>query len=101
MNIITPPLSPIFRAVNAGKSIWNEDQACLRRATLERPESRDRRVRDVRQDFGKPLSSPEHINPVTCLPYVYFALFDGHAGKGAAVAAVNQLHHILHVRTFY
>lgn len=95
------PLSPIFRAVNAGKSIWNEDQACLRRATLERPESRDRRMRDVRQDLGKLISSPEHMNPVTCLPYVYFALFDGHAGKGAAVAAVNQLHHILHVRTFY
>lgn len=56
-------------------------------------------MRDVRLDFGKPLSSPDHMNPVTCLPYIYFALFDGHAGKGAAVAAVNQLHHILHVRT--
>jgi hypothetical protein len=28
-------------------------------------------------------------------------LFDGHAGTGAAVAAANQLHHILHVSTFH
>lgn len=76
--------------VNAGKSLWNEDQACLRRAVLERPE-----CRGIRQDLETP-TSPDHLNPATCLPYVYFGLFDGHAGIGAAVAAANQLHHILH-----
>jgi serine/threonine protein phosphatase PrpC len=68
---------------------------------LERPESRERNVRGVRQDLKKIPSSPERMNPATCLPYIYFALFDGHAGTGAAVAAANQLHHILHVSTFH
>lgn len=35
------------------------------------------------------------------LPYVYFGMFDGHAGTGAALAAANQLHHILHVCLIY
>ncbi|XP_023714753.1 protein phosphatase 1H isoform X2 [Cryptotermes secundus] len=82
--------------INAGKSLRNEDQACLRRAMLERPESRERNMRGIRQDLRKMPSSPECMNPATCLPYIYFALFDGHAGTGAAVAAANQLHHILH-----
>jgi len=34
------------------------------------------------------------------LPYYYFAIFDGHAGSGAAVSAANQLHYILHVSNF-
>ncbi|KDR09707.1 hypothetical protein L798_15637, partial [Zootermopsis nevadensis] len=83
-------------AVNAGKSVWNEDQACLRRVMLERPESRDRSMRGVRRNFETLLSTSEQLNSATCLPYVYFSLFDGHAGVGAAVAAANQLHHILH-----
>lgn len=95
-----PNFYHVCRAVNAGKSLRNEDQACLRRAMLERPESRERNMRGVRQDLKKTASSPERINPATCLPYIYFALFDGHAGTGAAVAAANQLHHILHVSTF-
>lgn len=68
---------------------------------LERPESRDRNMKGVRRNFETLLSTPEQLNPATCLPYVYFALFDGHAGVGAAVAAANQLHHILHVSTLY
>jgi hypothetical protein len=58
-------------------------------------------MRGVRRDFATPPSSPERMNPATCLPYIYFALFDGHAGIGAAVAAANQLHHILHVSTYH
>ena len=66
-----------FRTVNAGKSEWNEDQACVWQNVL---------VRD----------SERHI-PGAGLPYTYFSLFDGHAGHGAAVAAANQLHEIVHV----
>jgi serine/threonine protein phosphatase PrpC len=71
----------ICRAVNAGKSILNEDQACIHRGLLTRPER-----------STEPQRAPS-------LPYVYFGIFDGHAGAGAAVAAANQLHHIIHVRT--
>ncbi|XP_059488514.1 protein phosphatase 1H [Neocloeon triangulifer] len=66
-------------AVNAGKSLLNEDQACVHRGLLTRPE---RNLNDA------------HKTP--SLPYVYFGIFDGHAGAGAAVAAANQLHHIIH-----
>ena len=31
------------------------------------------------------------------LPFTYFAVFDGHAGTGAALMAVNTLHHIVKV----
>ncbi|KAF4525190.1 hypothetical protein B566_EDAN008295 [Ephemera danica] len=58
---------------------WNEDQACIHRGLLTRPE-RNSQVK--RQTLS--------------MPYTYFGLFDGHAGVGAAVAAANQLHHILH-----
>jgi len=32
------------------------------------------------------------------LPYIYFGIFDGHAGFGAALAASHQFEHILHTR---
>nr|CAD7197143.1 unnamed protein product [Timema douglasi] len=69
-------------AVNAGKSELNEDQACVHREVLHRPELRSSR-------------SLESHNAAAYLPYVYFGIFDGHAGIGAAVAASNQLHHII------
>ena len=28
------------------------------------------------------------------IPYVYFGIFDGHAGSGCAVAAANELHQV-------
>ncbi|XP_055371238.1 protein phosphatase 1J [Condylostylus longicornis] len=59
--------------VNSGKSEWNEDQAQF-----------------CRQVLSHPLK--EHPD----LPYIYFGIFDGHAGYGAALAAANQFHHILH-----
>lgn len=71
-----PWLSGYAETVNAGKSEWNEDQACVQQRML---------VRD----------SEKHI-PGAGMPYTYFALFDGHAGYGAAVAAANQLHNIVH-----
>lgn len=59
--------------VNSGKSEWNEDQAAFCRKVLSHP--------------SEPFSE---------LPYTYFGIFDGHAGVGAALAAANQFHHILH-----
>lgn len=67
----------IDRTVNAGKSEWNEDQACVQQRIL---------VRDSERNIDG-----------AGMPYTYFALFDGHAGHGAAVAAANQLHNIVHV----
>ncbi|XP_055713118.1 protein phosphatase 1H isoform X1 [Phlebotomus papatasi] len=59
--------------VNSGKSEWNEDQAAFQRQILSHPSKQ----------------FPD-------LPYTYFGIFDGHAGYGAALAAANQFHHILH-----
>ncbi|XP_076053951.1 protein phosphatase 1H [Oratosquilla oratoria] len=49
-------------------------------------------------EFLTPPSTPDKKDPPETLsiPYYYFAVFDGHAGWGAAVSAANQLHHILH-----
>ncbi|KAK3932594.1 Protein phosphatase 1H [Frankliniella fusca] len=71
-----PWSSGYAETVNAGKSTWNEDQACVQQRIL---------VRD----------SEKHIQGAG-MPYTYFALFDGHAGYGAAVAAANQLHNVVH-----
>ncbi|XP_053678168.1 protein phosphatase 1H [Anopheles nili] len=59
--------------VNSGKSKWNEDQAVFHRQVLSHP------------------SKKYHG-----LPYTYFGIYDGHAGYGAALAASNQFHYILH-----
>lgn len=32
------------------------------------------------------------------VPYVYFGIFDGHAGSGCAVTAANELHQVVHKR---
>uniref|UniRef100_A0A2M4AQB9 Putative serine/threonine phosphatase n=1 Tax=Anopheles triannulatus TaxID=58253 RepID=A0A2M4AQB9_9DIPT len=61
--------------VNSGKSKWNEDQASFHQQRLTHPQ---RKYPD--------------------LPYTYVGIYDGHAGYGAALAAANQFHHILHQR---
>lgn len=40
-------------------------------------------------------TDPNEISP-NVMAYVYFGIFDGHAGVGAALYASNQLHHIIH-----
>lgn len=60
-------------AINAGKSLRNEDQAAVYRGAVRR---------------GAHGDGAE-------LPWVYFALFDGHAGSGVAVAASNVLQRVL------
>ncbi|XP_046405295.1 protein phosphatase 1H [Ischnura elegans] len=80
--------------VNAGKSEKNEDQACCIKGALLRV---DRKTKFSPKYKGAVYpSTPEREGAHAYLPYVYFALFDGHAGYGAAVAAANQLHHIVH-----
>lgn len=58
--------------VNAGKSLYNEDQAVISEGVI-----RGSRPFDFR------------------IPYHYYAVFDGHAGFGAALDASRQLHHIV------
>ncbi|XP_071514535.1 protein phosphatase 1H [Panulirus ornatus] len=52
------------------------------------------------QLFNSPQSQPsipkQPLTSSVSLPYYLFGVFDGHAGWGAAVAAANQLHHIIH-----
>uniref|UniRef100_A0A6Q2XJN6 PPM-type phosphatase domain-containing protein n=1 Tax=Esox lucius TaxID=8010 RepID=A0A6Q2XJN6_ESOLU len=67
--------------INAGKSALNEDQACCE-------------VLVVRKRPGG--SSTPSKTPTTKrqgLVFHYWALFDGHAGSGAAVMASKLLHH--------
>ena len=71
--------TPARRAVNAGKSKRNEDNAHIHVGTLPGPGA------GAGDAAGRSLQ------------YYYFGLFDGHAGHGASTAAANQLHHILHV----
>ena len=91
----------IFRAVNAGKSLRNEDQARIHVGYLEKRLSENGHSAEA-AEFHTPPSTPEKDSiaqrpPRQRIPYVYFALFDGHAGTGAAISAANELHCIIHV----
>ncbi|GAB6029330.1 hypothetical protein CHUAL_005097 [Chamberlinius hualienensis] len=71
--------------INAGKSLRNEDQATVHIGIL----------RKTTNENGEDIPyNPQ--DPFLSLPYVYFGMFDGHAGTGASVAASNTLHHIIH-----
>ena len=87
------------RAVNAGKSLRNEDQGRLHVGYLERESLIENGGEE--ETFNFDIHSLR-VSDVTAnarhrLPYVYFALFDGHAGTGAALSASHELHRILHV----
>ncbi|XP_023797663.1 protein phosphatase 1J isoform X2 [Cyanistes caeruleus] len=79
---------PSGRVINAGKSQHNEDQACCEVVFVEqRPSPRGRlpsREGSGELDGGK-----------KGFYFHYWALFDGHAGSGAAVMASQRLH--LHI----
>ena len=62
--------------INAGKSRQNEDQAC----------AHEGRINVI---VG---------GRMTHIPYTLFAVFDGHAGAGCAVAASNDLWQIIHAK---
>ena len=72
-----------FRAVNAGKSLRNEDQARIHVGYLERKSAENGHKS---KEFHTPPSSPGNDETSKKyrhrIPYVYFALFDGHAGPG-------------------
>lgn len=90
----------MYRAVNAGKSLRNEDQARIHIGYLEKRSSGNVTAADP-PEFHTPPSTPEKESNSQIqrqrIPYFYFALFDGHAGTGAAISAANELHCILHV----
>ena len=65
-------------AINAGKSRYNEDQACIFQGQL-RPKS----------DLG----NNQKAKPIN---YLYVGLFDGHGGPGCAVKASKELQQIVH-----
>ena len=88
-----------YRAVNAGKSLRNEDQARIHVGYLEKRISENGHSETT--EFHTPPSTPnkEFVHhPRQRIPYTYFALFDGHAGSGAAISASYELHCILHVQ---
>ncbi len=90
------------RAVNAGKSLRNEDQARIHVGYLE---NRLENGHTAESEFHTPPSTPEKDSSSKesfrqRIPYFYFALFDGHAGTGAAISASYELHCILHVNWF-
>lgn len=82
-----PWKSGYAETINAGKSVRNEDQAVVHVGLL-------RRMCNEQND----VISNDTEDPCQSLPYVYFAVFDGHAGAGASVAASNTLHHIIQER---
>lgn len=72
--------------INAGKSTWNEDQAaCHLDVALKPPfyylDDDSKHLRECTMENG--------------IPWVYFGMFDGHAGNAVAVAAAQQLHNLI------
>uniref|UniRef100_A0A8C0BR07 Protein phosphatase, Mg2+/Mn2+ dependent 1J n=1 Tax=Buteo japonicus TaxID=224669 RepID=A0A8C0BR07_9AVES len=82
------PLFPHGRVINAGKSQHNEDQACCEVVFVERRPS-------LRGRPPSRESSGELDGGRKGFYFHYWALFDGHAGSGAAVMASKRLH--LHI----
>ena len=62
-----------------GKSVRNEDQAAFHRGVLRTKDA------DSRIQFSEDWE----------IPYIYFGIFDGHAGSGCAVTAANELHQVM------
>lgn len=77
---ILPWYTGYAEAINAGKSVRNEDQAAFHRGVLRTKDA------DSRVQFTGDWE----------IPYVYFGIFDGHAGSGCAVTAANELHQMVH-----
>lgn len=80
-----PWKSGYAECINAGKSARNEDQAACHQEVL---------VRDWITLKQNNLDL-DAVGIENKLPYVYFGIFDGHAGTAVAVAAANQLHNII------
>ncbi|KAM4554099.1 protein phosphatase 1H [Fundulus diaphanus] len=86
--------------INAGKSTLNEDQACCEVLKLKRrppgcstPNRTPTARRRSSLPNGEGLSLKDGSDGSEDLTFHYWALFDGHAGSGAAVMASRLLHH--------
>ncbi|XP_068169227.1 protein phosphatase 1H [Antennarius striatus] len=86
--------------INAGKSTLNEDQACCEVLVVKRRpagSSTPGRTSGARRRSSLPngegLGLRDSLDDSDDLPFHYWALFDGHAGSGAAVMASRLLHH--------
>ncbi|XP_039882175.1 protein phosphatase 1H [Simochromis diagramma] len=86
--------------INAGKSTLNEDQACCevlvvkgRPAGSLAPNRTPTTRRRSSLPNGESLGLRENPDNSEDLTLHYWALFDGHAGSGAAVMASRLLHH--------
>ncbi|KAM4618393.1 protein phosphatase 1H [Polymixia lowei] len=85
--------------INAGKSTLNEDQACCEvLAVKRRPagSSTPNRTPTARRRSSLPngegLGLRDNLDISEAVTFHYWALFDGHAGSGAAVVASRMLH---------
>uniref|UniRef100_A0A673KR69 PPM-type phosphatase domain-containing protein n=1 Tax=Sinocyclocheilus rhinocerous TaxID=307959 RepID=A0A673KR69_9TELE len=86
-----------FRVINAGKSALNEDQACCEVVLVKKKpigSLTPRKLPTSRRRSSLPNSDGMGMleNNVKGLVFHYWALFDGHAGSGAAVVASRLLH---------
>ncbi|XP_068578493.1 protein phosphatase 1H [Cebidichthys violaceus] len=86
--------------INAGKSTLNEDQACCEVLVVKkRPAGSSTPNRTPTTRRRSSLPNGEGLGPRECpessdsLTFHYWAMFDGHAGSGAAVVAARLLHH--------
>ncbi|KAG7230913.1 hypothetical protein INR49_024941 [Caranx melampygus] len=86
--------------INAGKSTLNEDQACCEVLVVKRrpagsctPNRTELTRRRSSLPNGEGLGLRENLEGSEDLTFHYWALFDGHAGSGAAVMASRLLHH--------
>ncbi|XP_043977038.1 protein phosphatase 1H [Gambusia affinis] len=71
-------------AINAGKSMLNEDQASCEKLFVRKPSSKHRNS-TLADDNGDNTGIPLH----------FWGVFDGHAGSGAAIMASKLLHRII------
>ncbi|KAM4583318.1 protein phosphatase 1H [Fundulus diaphanus] len=71
-------------AINAGKSMLNEDQASCEKLFVRKPNSKHRNSTLV-DDNGDNTGIPLH----------FWGVYDGHAGSGAAIMASKLLHRII------
>ncbi|XP_003739738.1 protein phosphatase 1H [Galendromus occidentalis] len=80
--------------INAGKSQRNEDQGTFVTAAIST-------LKGCAQilENATPNELEQHLELCKdCIPYRYFALFDGHAGSAVAVAASKSLHRVIQQR---
>ena len=87
-------------AINAGKSVRNEDQAAFHRGVLRTMDA-DSRVQFTGNfffNFRKYWRIMYYFLKIVLgdweIPYIYYGIFDGHAGSGCAVTAANELHQV-------